>query len=513
MGFGNKVKDALGIEGNTLQYLRPMLSFNCANITIGGAGYPLNLYHQQFLNFVEGMSTKVTGTISMINGIIDSFTDIAMGIITDRTRSRFGKHRIYLILGIVPFFISYIMKWSSFGIADNYKFAYYLLSAFLYSSGYTMLNIPHDAMLPTVAPKYFERTQFKIVEYAFNSIGQSLSFVFMGLMLGGVNMSDPSPADKGKYMFCGMVLAVWFLWSPILCFFTCKEESSLDLENPPIDWKYLFNEYIQVFRNKAFRQYFFINLLDGFARSFYSYADQFYIISIAERYRIFNVLNVVSGVSEFCGSPVNYFLVRYKDKRICGLLLGPLMAAGLMINGFVTPSTPTIIIYLASVLYNFGFSGPGFVINNIQPDVTDVDELITGRRREGVIMTFNSFVKKTVNSFLTGILGFTLSAFGYDTKKKSYSEQTKKTIFGIRLMSSYLPVVFTVICIVLIYFYKMNKTDHEEIKRVIKEKHETGECTISPAQKKRIEEIAGHRWEDMWIGQGCANREIENVIM
>ena len=131
----------------------------------------------------------MTGTISMINGIIDAFSDVAMGVITDRTKSRFGRHRRYFIMGAPIFFIAYIMKWSSFGISGTGNtsalFAYYLLTAFLYSTGFTMMSIPHTAMLPTVAPKYFERTQFKIVEYAFNSIGQSLSFVFMGLMLGG----------------------------------------------------------------------------------------------------------------------------------------------------------------------------------------------------------------------------------------------------------------------------------------------------------------------------------------
>lgn len=511
--IGNKVKDIVGIEGNTWEYIRPMVGFNCANITLGGAGYPINLYHQQFLNFVEGMSTKVTGTISMINGVIDAISDVAMGVITDRTKSRFGRHRRYFIMGAPIFFIAYIMKWSSFGLSGTGNmgalFGYYLLTAFLYSTGYTMMSIPHTAMLPTVAPKYFERTQFKIVEYAFNSVGQSLSFVFMGLMLGGIDMDNPSPADRSKYMFCGLVLAVWFLWSPIVCFFSTKEPSSLNMENKPMDWKYLFSEYAQVFRNKAFRQFFFINLFNGFAKNFYSYADQFYIRSIADRYNRFNVLNIVAGVSEFSGSPVNYLLVRYIDKRVCGLFLCPFMIIGLLINGFVTPSTPTLIIYLATMLYNFGFSGPGFVITNIQPDVTDVDELITGRRREGVISTFSSFVNKTINSFITGFLGFTFSAFGYDTNKPDFIDQSAKTIFGIRMFVSWVPAACALISMMLIIFYKMNKRDHEIIRQVIEQKHETGACTISDHDKERLERIAGHKWEDMWIGRSAVERKIE----
>ena len=223
MGLGNKIKYLVGIEGNTREYLRPMVGYDCANVTLGGAGYPISLYHQQFLNFVEGIRPSITGTISMISGLIDAVTDVAMGVITDRTKSRYGKHRRYLIWGLLPFVISYVMKWCSFGLSATGNtgalFAYYLFASLLYSTGYTMMSIPHQAMLPTVAPRYFERTQFKIIEYAFNSLGQFPSFVFMSLILGGTNMNDPSPADRNKYMLCGIVLAVWFLLSFIVFFF------------------------------------------------------------------------------------------------------------------------------------------------------------------------------------------------------------------------------------------------------------------------------------------------------
>ena len=118
MGFNEKLKKSLGIEGGYKEYLKPMASYTCANITLGGAGYPINLYHQQYLNFVEGMDTAVTGTLSMINGVVDAVSDVAMGLITDRTRSKYGKHRPYIIAGVFPFLISYIMKWCSFGVSS-----------------------------------------------------------------------------------------------------------------------------------------------------------------------------------------------------------------------------------------------------------------------------------------------------------------------------------------------------------------------------------------------------------
>ncbi len=502
---GNQLKNAAGIEGNFGTYIKPMASYTCANITLGGAWYPINLYHQQYLSFVEQMPTHITGTISMINGIIDAVSDVFMGLITDRTRSKYGKHRIYVLMGAIPFFFAYIMKWCSFGISSmgnmTFNFIYYLVTAFIYSTSFTMMSVPHVAMLPTIEPDYFRRTQYKMVEYMFNSVGQIISFVFMGFSLGGFDLPDPSPADRGKYLICGIVLAVWFVWSPVLSFFTCPEPSSLNLRNDPINWKYLFNEYHMVFKNRSFRQYFLISIFNSFRSSFYSYSDQYFIISIADKYSHFNKLTTISGAAEFAGSPFIYFLTRFFDKRTSGLMLTPIMLAGLGINAFITDKTPVLFLYLAAILYNFGFSGPGFALETIQPDITDVDELITGRRREGVIATFRSFVSKTISSFMTGILGFSLKFFGYDVTKKKPIEQTARTIFGLRLNFSIMPIIFGIITLILIKSFTMTKNDHKEIQRVIKEKHETGTVTISDEQKKRIERIAGMKWEDMWIGQ------------
>lgn len=507
-----KLFDVVGIEGEAKEYIRPMAAYTVANITLGGAGYPIGMYHQQYMSFVEQLPLTVSGRLGMIGGVVDAFSDVVMGLITDRTRTRWGKHRIYVLIGAFPFLFAYVMKWCSFGISglgnENLTFLWYLVTSILYSTSYTMMSIPHHAMLPTIEPHYFRRTQYKIVEYMMNSVGQVSSFIFMGLMLGGFDMPDPTPADRGKYLLCGVVLSLWFFWPTVLSFFTCPEPDSRQLYVPPVDWKYLFHEYAMVFSNRAFRQYFLIAMCNSFVHSFYSYADQYFMISVANKYKHFNTLNIIAGVSEFMGSPVNYMLNRYKGKRISGTLFTPIMVAGLGLYAFVGENTPSIILFLATVLYNFGFSGPGFVLETIQPDVTDVDEMITGRRREGVISTFRSFVAKTISSFMNGALAHTLqNVFQYDVKKKAVSEQTPRTIFGIRLIFTYLPIAFGVLTFILIHLFKMEKKDHEAMQKAIKEKHETGKCRVNKAQRRRLERIAGHKWEDMWIGRPLSDRE------
>lgn len=527
MGLGSKIKEITGFEGDVKEALRPMCNYTCANITIGGAGYPINQFHQQFLAFVEGMKTGAAGKISLISGLWDAISDPIMGIITDRTKSKLGRHRPYLIISAIPFALAYIFKWTSFGISgagnDNATWWWYLFSALMYTTFMTMMSIPHTAMLPTVAPTYFERSQYRIVEYMMNSVGQVTSYVFAGLVLSGFNIKTalvglpvPSPDDRAKYTLVGIVLAAWFLWAPILSFFKTKEPSSIDQVNEKFDWNHFINEYKLVFKSRAFRQYFIMSLFFSMSRYFCSYADQYFMTSVTDTYNLFISMNIVAGTSEFCGSPINYVLSRYKGKTAGGKLLGPLMVFGIAINAFINYTTPKPIRYavivLSSICYNIGFSGPGFAIDIIQPDITDVDELITGRRREGVISTFSTFCKKTVSSIMGYSVGTALEWFGYNPDIKAPHLQPRRTNIGLRVCYSVIPAILALFCVISVYRYSMTKSDHEEIKRVIKEKHETGSCSISDKDKKRIEKIAGQKWEDMWIGKGSVERNIEQLV-
>ncbi len=523
-GFGAWLKDIAGIEGDVKEFLRPAVGYTSGNIMLGGAGYPISMYHQQYLTYVEGLNTKQAGTISLISGIWDAITDPLMGIITDHTRAKSGRHRRYLLIAIIPFMIAYIMRWSSFGISDggntNHIMLWYTAAALLYSTAFTIASVPHTSMLPMVAPKYFQRTQFLFVEYMMNSVGQVTSFILAALILSEFDVAtalgdlpNPSHADTGKYMVIGIILAIFFAWPLVYCYFHTSEPSSKDEPKRPINLGYIFHQYKTVFSNRAFRQYFIISLCFMICRGFYSITDQYFMVSVADKYNLFISMTIVSGISEFMGTPVNYMIIKKFGKQKSGKILGPLMVIGLFITSFITPETPsvisTIIIIISSICYNFGFSGPDFFIVNIQPDVTDVDEMITGERREGTIATFYTFFRKMINSFMSYIVGTALSLFGYDPNVKAPSLQSAKTIWGLRLNFSIFPTIFAIITLVTIWRYRMTKNDHEMIKELIRRKREEGEVEVGEDEKRRIEGISGRKWEDMWISKPDVARALD----
>ncbi len=481
-----------------------MIGYNSASILFGGGGHIISLYFMSFLTEVEGLDTKQAGMVILFGLVWDAITDPAMGLITDRTRSRFGRHRLYILLGIAPVAVSYFMLWNSFGLSslgrDGATMTYYVIAYMLFSTATTIVSVPHTAMLPELAPQYFLRTQYKSVEYLINSVGMSSSFILASLIFGYVNMDALTPAAKPKFMLMGGILCLFFSLPLVFTFISTREPSSKDMVLKPLDIKSFLNEYIQVFRNKAFRRYFFIGVFFMMCRGFYNYSNQFFIRYVAKKWNRYNIIMTIAGIAEASAFPLNYWLTKKFGKQFCGKVLAPVVVAGIALNLFITPSSPAILLYLAIALYNFGFSGIGFVSSNIQPDVTDVDELITGRRREGVIATFSSFIKKTVSGLMGSVTGFTLDAFGFQTGKGDIT-QSPKAVKGLRLTYIYLPIVFIVLSAISVFNYSMTKKDHEMIKAAIQEKKEKGFAELTEEQKVLCEKIAGQRFENMWIGK------------
>lgn len=493
------------MEGSLKDAVFPMIAYNSANIFSGGSTYIIGIYFLSFLTEVEKLNATQAGLVFFYAKLWDAFTDPVMGMITDRTRSKYGRHRRYLLWGVVPVAVTYFLMWYSFGISAlgnaRYTMMYYTIAYMLFSTAYTLVVVPHTAMLPELAPAYSLRTQYNSVGYLMNSLGMVTSFLLVSITLGFFDMEALTAASRTKFMVLGLVLCLWFALPLIFTFAKVWEPSSLELEPQPLSLKELVGEYVQVFRNRAFRQYFVISFFNMMCTGFYSNTDQYFIKYVAQRFSLFNVLTTVSGAAEASGFPLNYWLTMKFGKQRCGKLLAPALFLGLAMGLFMDAKTPAFFLFLSCVLYNFGYSGIGFVPANIYPDVTDVDEMITGRRREGAVATFSTMCKKTVSGFMAAITGFILDGFGFVTGQEETLAQTAQAVFGVRLTFSILPMIFVVLSVISIYRYSMTKKDHEMICAAIQEKKEKGFVTLTQEQIKRCEKISGQKFEDMWIGR------------
>ncbi len=524
--MGEKIKKALGIKGDFKSTIVPMINYSYSNIFLGGAGYIISMYFTIFLTDVVNLSLNQAGIVVMIATVWDAVTDPVMGIITDRTRSKYGKHRKYLLVGIPFLLISYSLLWNSFGLsgAENPKMAmiYYVLIYMLYKTAFTIISVPHTAMLPELAPEYDLRTQYNSVGYLFNSAGMVPSFGIAVLVLTIFGFNDTlTSASRTPFLVIGIALAVFYSVSVFLTFKTTHEPSSLNNKVEKLDLGYIIREYVLVFKNKSFRQYFFMSVAYQFATGFYNNSKVYYIKYLANQYGKYAIFNAVAGVAEAAAFPLNYELTIKHGKKKCGNIVTPLMIAGLAIGLFMQQDKGGPMSYLwialmmlSMILYPFGMSGLGFVSNNIFPDITDVDEMITGRRREGVISTFSTLIKKSISGVMAAMVGFTLQGFGlvtgdkvaeYEKTSGVLFEQSSNAIFGVRICVAIIPIIAALVSLVLLKNFKMTKQDHAMIRAAIAVKHKYGSVALTDEQIKRCEAISGQKFEKTWLGCGNAD--------
>ncbi len=513
--MGEKFKKAIGIEGTFKDTVVPMINYCYTNIFLGGAGYIISMYFSIFLTRVVGLDIRFAGFITMIAVVWDGINDPIMGIITDRTRSKYGRHRAYLKWGIPFVFVSYIMLWNSFGLdGEKHPYmtvAYFVFAYVLYKTAYTIITVPHTAMLPELAPEYNKRTQYTSVSYIFNSCGMIPSYIILLIMLSLFGFSDGLNRDaKTPFLVTGIILATMYSVAIYSTFKLVKEPSSLDMKNEPLDLKAAINEYILVFKNKSFRQYFGISFFWETARSFYSTTYIYYVTFLANQYKFYPIFNALAGVFETAAFPLNYMLTMKHGKKKCGTIVTPFMIIGLAIGLIVQASQPDtpkatymmLLMMLGVAFYPFGMSGIGFVCNNVFPDLTDVDELITGRRREGVVSTCNTMVKQVTGGINTFIVTLILGGFGLDTKSEAteFVEQSDSAILGIRLCVALIPMICALISYILLRRFKMTKDDHTMIRAAIATKRKYGSVTLSAEEKRCCEILSGQKLENTWLG-------------
>ena len=195
-------------------------------------------------------------------------------------------------------------------------------------------------------------------------------------------------------------------------------------------------------------------------------------------------------------------------------ITGPKDAGGRTLN--------VVLIMLHTVMYNFGLSGIGFTTSNTYPDITDVDEMIVGRRREGVIATFSTFIKKIASGMMGMFVLTGLEWFGVNTSSGSSTtirgsvEQGRHAYdllgpffngtFGIKLFSAIVPLICIIAALTALSRFTMTKSQHTMIRAAIATRKKYGGVLLSDEDKAACEKIAGKKWEEMWLGtvdEGC----------
>ncbi|HEY9835758.1 MAG TPA: MFS transporter, partial [Vampirovibrionales bacterium] len=141
-----------------------------------------------FLTEVAGLDPGLAGTVLMIGKVWDAINDPVIGMLSDRTRSRWGRRRSWMLFGSLPFGLSFFLYWlvphfsADPDLNKSLLFGYYILVSIFFHAAYTAVNLPYTALTPELTEDYNERTSLNSFRFAF-SIGGSILALILGVVL------------------------------------------------------------------------------------------------------------------------------------------------------------------------------------------------------------------------------------------------------------------------------------------------------------------------------------------
>jgi oligogalacturonide transporter len=489
----------------------------------GGGSMVVSTYYLVFLVFVMKIHPILAGVIMGLGKVWDGFIDPAMGLMVDRTKSKLGSCRPWLLASVVPIFVAYFFLWYSFGIQSvTGKFFYFLFAYVFYSTSLSMATVSYEALLPRMVDGYHERTNYSSLRLVFSGIANVGTVYLYDAIIRVTKDNPPSPAFAHDYMILGIALGIIFALPPLITFLGCKEKIRI-IPDEQLTVRKIFKNYGEILKSKIYRKFFFISTLGAFAQYAISSALVVFVLLVYGNLGFeltlgtfifpltlsFLVINV-KGVFEIAFFIPNVIFMKKKSKHFPLFVDLPLLAAGCLIVLFVTPSTP-LWLYLTGVgLIGAGSSCLGFVTNALMPDMPDVDELIYGKRREGITAGLYSLSRQVTNGLAMLIFGILLTVFDINTESASPNLATPATLAAIKLMLCAIPAGCGIAILLIARTYRLDASSHAVIKKRISERRVNGYTLAEPQDVEMFENLTGFKYSDMWVSDAGSN---ENSLL
>ena len=489
--------------------LRKKLGYACGDIYGGGSFLIFSMLFMNFLIIVEGLSPVLATTVIFVGKLWDAITDPIVGNLSDKTRTRFGRRRIYFLVGALPVLISFIMLWYSFGIqGETAKFVYYLVAYMLFGTAFTIVMVPYNAILPDITGDYNERTSFTTVRMAFSAGTAILAAVIPMWLIKGFGGEDNGPKQWPGYLAMAIVFGLLFVVCWVLTFFGTKERKDIPAPEP-----FSIKQWFTVFRNKTYRIYLGIFIFVQVAIDLLLALFVFYIDIVVLQFANYELIMGVLLVFQLAFMFLHNKIAQKKGK-VYPLFIGiPVWVAASVCFIFVTSTTPVWVICALAVLIALGAAAGNLATWSMLSDTCDVDELMTGKRREGIYSGFTTFMRKFSSGFAVLLLGFGLQFAGFD--QNTYNQVRGSENFNpldwassgvgnaIKWMFIVIPVVFLGVAFLFALRYKLDSKRFDRVVGGVK-RLKSGECMSDFGTEERadFELLTGRPADALWAVQG-----------
>lgn len=435
-----------------------------ATATISNA---MSLFGLFYLSSIAGLEPAVAGALIFISKLYDGFTDPVMGGLSDRTRHRFGRRRIYLALGALLTGGAFALFFGIGAIADGLTIVSALILLIILSSAYTVFSVPYLAMPPDIAPDYDSRTKLMSMRVFFLMIG-----VLLGAVGGPTIVSAFGEGTKG-FAFLGLILGAVVAVFGLIAFFGTR---GADQEAPPggsVDEPTLSNLLVkpfvnlfQVLKNQPFRTLTIVKLLQLAVLATALACTPYFFSMVLERSQgdigTYLATFTVVGILVL---PVLRFVIKWLGKRNAFIILlfgyGSVMASWF----FWQPGESEVFFYMRAVMLGVFSTGTLLCALALLPDTMEYDRLVSGTSREGVMSGVFTLVEKLSGAVGPFIIGLLLQSQGLIVAERgAVIEQPESVLMAIKIGMSLVPAAITFCCIPFLLTYTLDEAELERVR-------------------------------------------------
>lgn len=457
------------------------LAYGAGEMGPSMAGSTMIFFQMVFLTNVAGLKPALAGSVLLVGKIWDAVNDPLIGWLSDRTNSKNGRRLPWMLGSMIPFGALFAAQWwvpPFAGPSPSSQIAlfwYYVVVSLLFNTAYTALTLPYAALTPELSHDYDERSRIAGFRQAFSLAG-SVGGLALALPLFTMLSRLPRTTQYLIYgtaiAFIGILTMTWCLIGVWRRAVASDHRRRLEEEAGASTHLGLAEQLHIVFSNRPFLLVCAIYLCSWLALQFTATilpyyvenwmrrpASEFPMLALTVQGTALLLIPFFGWLSVRLGKKATYFI---------GMPFWMIAQAGLLI---LQPGQNTLM-YLLAFIAGAGVSVCYLIPNAMLPDVIELDQLKTGRRREGVFFAFVVFLQKVALALGTFLVGQALAAAGFLSAGPGEPSpvQPESALTAIRLAIGPMPAVCLVLGLVAAWFYPLSRERHAELRKALEAK-------------------------------------------
>ncbi len=423
-----------------------------------GPGTIVAFWYLFFLTDVAELKPVLAGFTVIIGGVWDAINDPLIGWFSDRTRTRWGRRRPFLLFGAVPYGITFALMWWVPPIQGQLLLCLYFAGVYiLFDTAVTLVSCPYDALVPELTLDYDERTSLTSYRAFVSILTGLLAAAGFGILLDSI--AETSTA----FLLMGITFGVVFVPTILLSFFGTHERKSFRERPAAPLWKSL--RYL--IQNRPWRYSLGMGILSWVPVNIASAVFVYYLVYWInmEPSQASIVQAVILGSSALFMPLVLWMGRRWEKKTAYIVSIASWLVV--MLGILLVPQGSRWLAYTIAILVGPGIAAAHALPRAMSADTLDVDQLQSGLRQEGVYAGVEVFARKISVKAVLATVGPVLGWSGY---VQNATVQTSATLWTIRLFLAVVPSVILAVAIVLAWRYPLGRKEHRDVQDQLRRK-------------------------------------------